>query len=158
MCTRYRVLMLFVSFQLSHNALVSSFATHTSNEYFQDVINRIVLAVMFDMISPIKGANLVHAVATILGLDLLKELPQTTLIVSGMRKTNNLTKGHSILLKAFKPFGKVEDAAVAPNNRGFGFVRYIESESVSRAQKRYRENEIELQDVSIAIKTIKRER
>jgi len=128
------------------------------NEYFQDILNRIVISVMFGMTSPLQGAHLVHACATILGLDLLKELPQTTLVITGMRKTNDLAQGHNFILKAFKPFGKIEEAAIAPNNRGFGFVRFAKPESVKRALKKYREFEIEIQDVSVSIKTLKSER
>ena len=39
-----------------------------------------------------------------------------------------------------------------------GFVRFIDSEGVKHALKKYREFEIEIQDVSIAIKTLKPER
>ena len=39
-----------------------------------------------------------------------------------------------------------------------GFVRFIEPEGVKHALKKYREFEIEIQDVSIAIKTLKPER
>lgn len=78
------------------------------------------MTVMFGMTSPLTGANLVHACATILGLDLMEELPQKTLVITGMRKTNDLAQGHNFIVKAFKPFGKIEEAAIAPNNRGFG--------------------------------------
>ena len=75
---------------------------------------------MFGMTSPLQGATIVHACATILGLDLSKQLPQTTLVITGMRKTNDLTQGHNFIVKAFKLFGKIDEAAIAPNNRGFG--------------------------------------
>ena len=39
-----------------------------------------------------------------------------------------------------------------------GFVRFAKPESVKRALKKYREFEIEIQDVSIAIKTLRSER
>ncbi len=113
---------------------------------------------MFGMISPLQGGQLVHSCATILGLDLLQELPGKTLIITGMRKTNDLAQGHNFLVKAFKPFGRIEEAAIAPNNHGFGFVRYAKPESVKRAIKKYREFEIEIQDVSVSIKTLKSER
>ena len=91
-----------------------------SNEYFQDILNRIVITVMFSMISPLQAANLVYGCANILGMDLLQELPQRTLIITGMRKTNDLKRGHDFIIRAFKPFGKIEEAAIAPSNRGFG--------------------------------------
>lgn len=128
------------------------------NEYFQDILNRLVITVMFSMISPLQGAQLAHACATILGLDLYKDLLGTTLVITGMRKTNDLAQGHNFIVKAFKTFGSIEDAAIAPNNRGFGFVRFTKPESVKRALKKYREFEIEIQDVSVSIKTLKNER
>jgi hypothetical protein len=90
------------------------------NEYFQDILNRIVITVMFGMTSPLQGAQIVHGCAAILGLDLLKQLPVTTLVITGMRKTNDLAQGHNFIVKAFKTFGTIEEAAIAPNNRGFG--------------------------------------
>jgi len=72
------------------------------------------------MMPPLQGASLVYNIATILGLDLLQELPQKTLIVTGMRKTNDLIRGHDFLVTAFTPFGDIEEAAIAPSNRGFG--------------------------------------
>ena len=39
-----------------------------------------------------------------------------------------------------------------------GFVRFAKPESVKRALKKYREFEIEIQDVSVSIKTLKNER
>mmetsp|Transcript_18139 Transcript_18139/g.32851 ORF Transcript_18139/g.32851 Transcript_18139/m.32851 type:complete len:1071 (-) Transcript_18139:185-3397(-) len=128
------------------------------NEYFQDILNRIVITVMFGMTSPLQGAQIVHGCAAILGLDLLKQLPVTTLVITGMRKTNDLAQGHNFIVKAFKTFGTIEEAAIAPNNRGFGFVRFAKPESVQRALKKYREFEIEIQDVSVSIKTLKSER
>ena len=90
------------------------------NEYFQDILNRLVTTVIIGMMPPLQGASLVYNIATILGLDLLQELPQKTLIVTGMRKTNDLIRGHDFLVTAFTPFGEIEEAAIAPSNRGFG--------------------------------------
>jgi len=128
------------------------------NGYFQEILNRIVITVMFGMTSPHQGAQIVHGCAAILGLDLILELPMTTLVITGMRKTNDLAQGHNFIVKAFKPFGKIEEAAIAPNNRGFGYVRFTKPESVQRALKKYRELEIEIQDVSVSVKTLKSER
>lgn len=116
------------------------------------------MTVMSGMISPLQGAQLAHNRAAILGIDLLKPLPVTTLVIAGMRKTNDLAQGQKFILKAFKAFGKIKEAAIAPNNRGFGFVRFASAESVQRALKKYKEFEIEIQDVSVSIKTLKSER
>lgn len=90
------------------------------NEYFQDILNRMVVTVMFGMMTPLQGAELVHGCATVLGLDLIEQPPETTLVITGMRKTNDLSQGHNFIVKAFKTFGNIEEAAIAPNNRGFG--------------------------------------
>lgn len=155
-----RCFMDFISFLYSSNILQcspESIILHRRNEYFQEILNKIVISVMFGMTSPIQGATTVHASATILGLDLLQQLPQTTLVITGMRKTNDLSQGHNFIVKAFKIFGKIEEAAIAPNNRGFGFVRFAKPSSVERAMRKYREYEIEIQDVSVSIKTLKSE-
>ena len=95
----------------------------SAHEYLQDVLNRIVITVVYGMTNPMQGVHIVHSCATILGLDLTKELPPTTLVITGMRKTNDLEQGHKYIIKAFKPFGKIEEAAISPNNRGFGECR-----------------------------------
>ena len=128
------------------------------NGHFQDILNKLVISVVYGLASPQQGAHLAHACATILGLDMLTEFPATTLVISGMRKTNSLERGHNFILKAFRPFGKVEEAEIAPGNRGFGFVRFVKPESVRRALKKYNEFEIDIQDVSVSIKALKPER
>lgn len=75
-----------------------------------------------------------------------------------MRKTNDIIKGHNVIVKAFRSFGKIEEAAIAPNNRGFGIVRFVKEESLERALQKYRDSEIEIQDVSVNIRAIKSER
>jgi hypothetical protein len=62
----------------------------------------------------------VFGCATIIGLRLLQEMPPLTLIIQGMRKTNDLALGMRYIKKAFKPFGPIEAAATAQSNRGFG--------------------------------------
>ena len=51
---------------------------------------------MLRVIPPLKGANVVHSCATILGLDLLKKPPEKTLVITGMRKTNTLEQGECL--------------------------------------------------------------
>ena len=119
MCLLILYHFMVVSHLCAHPTLIH-LCTHNSNEYFQDILNRIVITVMFSMISPLQAANLVYGCANILGMDLLQELPQRTLIITGMRKTNDLKRGHDFIIRAFKPFGKIEEAAIAPSNRGFG--------------------------------------
>ncbi|EJK47453.1 hypothetical protein THAOC_33818, partial [Thalassiosira oceanica] len=129
----------------------------SAREYLQEMPNRIAMKVVYGVTNPMQGVHIVHACATILGLDLKKELPPTTLVITGMRKTNDLEQGHKYIIKAFKPLGKIEEAAISPNNRGFGFVRFIKPESVQKALKKYRKYSIDIQDVSVSIKTLKSE-
>jgi len=55
-----------------------------------------------------------------LGLKLEQELPHNLILVTGMRKAMDLSHGRYHLMEAFKPFGEIESAAIAPSNRGFG--------------------------------------
>mmetsp|Transcript_7246 Transcript_7246/g.13157 ORF Transcript_7246/g.13157 Transcript_7246/m.13157 type:complete len:344 (+) Transcript_7246:184-1215(+) len=132
---------------------------HTSSldsidEYFQDVLNIIVITVMRGTIRPIEGAPLVHGCAAILGLGLMKELPMTTLIITGMRETRDLTQGRDFILDAFRSFGTIEDVAIAPNDHKFGFVRFAKPESAQQALQRYRECGIEIQDTPVSIEML----
>ena len=90
------------------------------NEYFSELLKRIVITVMLRVIPPLQGANIVHSCATILGLILLTKPPDTILVIHGMRKTNTLKQGYNFIVKAFKRFGEIKEAAIAPRNHGFG--------------------------------------
>ena len=125
------------------------------NQFFQELLNRMVITVRRGMISPSDGTRAIHCCAAMLGLQLEKDLPNSVLLVHGMRKTNDLTLGRSYLVEAFKSFGDIEGAAIAPSNRGFGFVRFVSPKSVQRALERFRISEIEVQDVSVMIKSLK---
>lgn len=93
------------------------------NEYFSELLKRLVVTVMLRIIPPYQGANIVHSCATILGLVLLKKPSDTTLVILGMRKTNTFKQGYNFIVKAFMRFGEIEEAAIAPNNHGFGKYR-----------------------------------
>ena len=88
------------------------------------MLNRIVLIVHYGLIRPHDGARLLHACASVLGLKLIKELPNTTVIIKGLRKTNDLAEGHHFLVEVFTPFGDIVDASISPNDRGFGASNY----------------------------------
>ena len=92
-------------------------------DYYSELLKRIVITVMLRILPPHQGANIVHLCATILGLVLLKKPPDTTLVIHGMRKTNTLKQGYNFIVKAFKRFGEIEEAVIAPNNHGFGKYR-----------------------------------
>jgi len=125
------------------------------NLFFQELLNRMVITVRRGMINPSDGTRAIHCCAAMLGLELEKDTPNSVLLVHGMRKTNDLTLGRSYLVDAFKSFGEIEGAAIAPSNRGFGFVRFVSPKSVQRALERFRVSEIEVQDVSVMIKSLK---
>ena len=84
------------------------------------MLNKIVFIVHRGLIRPNDGARILHACATIVGLPLLKELPNTTVTIQGLIKSNDLAHGHHLLVEAFSPFGDIVDASIAPENRGFG--------------------------------------
>lgn len=126
----------------------------TRYEFFQEVINGLVVTVLFGLMYPLEAAQLAHGVATVIGLPLLNDLPKQTLVITGMRKTTDVDRGQHVILAAFERFGPIEQAAIAPNNRGFGFVRFSKPKSVQRALEKYRVAEIEIQNVSVSIKTL----
>jgi hypothetical protein len=125
------------------------------NLFFQELLNRMVITVRRGMTSPATGTLAIHCCAAMLGLQLEKDLPNNVLLVHGMRKITDLTLGRKYLVDAFISFGEIEDAAIAPLNRGFGFVRFISPKSVQRALERFKVSEIEVQDVSVMIKPLK---
>jgi len=127
------------------------------NQFFQDILSRMIVTVRKNLMKPNEGTRTIHCCASLLGLRLEKDLPNNVLIVTGMRKTNNLSEGRYYLMEAFKPFGTIEGAAIAPSNRGFGFVRFAHHKSVERALESFRVSEIEVQDVSVMIKALKSE-
>mmetsp|Transcript_29636 Transcript_29636/g.62320 ORF Transcript_29636/g.62320 Transcript_29636/m.62320 type:complete len:842 (-) Transcript_29636:136-2661(-) len=138
---------------IKKNEHTSLEATH---EYFQEVLNRVVLSVLFQISNPVQAARLAHGCAAILGLELIKELPQTVLVIQGMRKLSELDQGKKVIIDAFTPFGDIEDAAIVPS-RGFGYVRFKEFYAAKKALEKCRVSEIEIQDVSVSVKLLKRE-
>ena len=76
--------------------------------------------------------------------------------VQGLLKTNDVAQGHHLLVTAFEPFGEIVDASIAPKNRGFGFVRFLQSASVDAVVRTEKYREIEIQDVAVSIKTLLR--
>lgn len=94
-------------------------------EYFQDLLNKIVNLVFYGSIPPLQGYQIVHGCATVVGLPLVQSLPQTTLVIQGMLKTNDLALGRRCIRRAFNQFGEIESIAIAPNNRGFGKKKSI---------------------------------
>lgn len=79
-------------------------------------MNKMVSSVRHGILGPNNASRTVHECAAMLGLQLVEELPNNTVIVSGMPKS--VKRGE--MMEAFEDFGKIEDGAVASNARGFG--------------------------------------
>eukprot|EP00970_Alexandrium_tamarense_P008630 scaffold1637_cov195-Alexandrium_tamarense.AAC.21 len=95
------------------------------NQFFQEILNKMVITVRRDLIRPNYGTQAMHCCAAMLGLQLEKDIPNNVLLVYGMRKTNDLSQAKFYLMEAFKPFGDIENAAIAPSNKGFGELKYF---------------------------------
>ncbi len=150
----------------------------------QEGLNDMVSKVRRGILAPEDGSRIVHGSAAMLGLQLAESLPETTLIVSGMRKIVSKKD----MIDAFSEFGELESAAVSSNSRGFGeytitlfpafsteswdwkiltalfhsfliypslgFVRYRSTSSCRKALERYRIGEIEVQDVGVSVRLL----
>lgn len=86
----------------------------------EDALNKMVAYVQQNIVGPDDASRTIHETAALLGLELEKEIPETTLIITGMRM-KVLKKD---VVDAFKEFGEIEDAAVARNSRGFGMLHF----------------------------------
>lgn len=120
-------------------------------DFVEDALNKMVTCVRQGVIAPEDASRTIHGSAAMLKLKLQEELPETALIITGMRK--KVTKED--VVEAFNEFGDIEGAAVSPNSRGFGLVRYHSTKSVQRAMERHRTGEIVVQDVAVTIKVLK---
>ena len=78
-------------------------------KFFEDVLNKVVLLVHHGLLEPHDCTRILHGCASIVGLTLLKELPNTTVAVQGLLKTNNLVQGHHLLVTTFEQFGEIAD-------------------------------------------------
>jgi hypothetical protein len=118
--------------------------------FMQEILNKMVTSVRFGVIVAEDASRTIHESAAILGLQLAEELPVTTVIISGMRKTTTAED----MIKALHEFGDIDVAAVASGRRGFGIVRFRRRKSVDRALRRYKSGEIVILDVSIQMKVL----
>lgn len=88
--------------------------------FFDDMLNKIVLIVHHGLLTPHDGARILHGCASIVGLSLVKEVPNNTVVIEGLIITNEVAHGHQLLVGAFEQFGEIVDASIAPQNRSFG--------------------------------------
>ena len=119
--------------------------------FMQENLNKMVSSVRYGIITPDDASRTVHGCAAMLRLELAEKIPETAIIITGMRK---MVKNEDVI-DAFKEFGDIEDAAVSPNARGFGVVRFVSPKSVNRAMDRFRTGEIVVQDVGVMIRVLK---
>ena len=118
--------------------------------FMQEILNKMVTSVRYGVIAAEDASRTIHESAAILGLQLAEELPVTTVIISGMRKTTTAED----MMKALHEFGDIDVAAVASRKRGFGIIRFRRRKSVERALRRYKSGEIVILDVSIQMKVL----
>jgi hypothetical protein len=117
----------------------------------QETLNRMVASVRHGVLGPDDASRTIHECAALLGLQLATEIPVTTLIITGMRKT----VAAEDMMEAFREFGDISEAAVASNQRGFGILRFKTNKSVDRAMQKFRAEEIVVQDVAVQVKVLK---
>lgn len=89
----------------------------------QETMNKMVSGVRYSIIGPEDASRTIHGCATLLGLQLVDDLPETTIIITGMPKTID----KDILINVFKEYGEISDAAMASKARGFGELKCIEN-------------------------------
>eukprot|EP00594_Rhizosolenia_setigera_P011385 CAMPEP_0178977890 /NCGR_PEP_ID=MMETSP0789-20121207/24800_1 /TAXON_ID=3005 /ORGANISM="Rhizosolenia setigera, Strain CCMP 1694" /LENGTH=653 /DNA_ID=CAMNT_0020667459 /DNA_START=800 /DNA_END=2761 /DNA_ORIENTATION=+ len=121
--------------------------------FIQDIMNKSVSTVVCGLVEPDGASRTIHGCAAILSLPLSEDIPKTSLIVTGLRKTTET----EFLKESFRVFGEIEGAAVAPK-RGFGLVRYKTTKPVQKALDTFRNGEIVVQDVAVTIKLLASEK
>merc|ERR1712183_548614 len=117
----------------------------------QDTLNRMTCSVRYGVLGPNDAARTIHECAELLGLELAADIPVTTIVISGMRKKAT----ENDIRKAFSVFGDVSTAAVAPNERGFGILRYRSDDAVIKAMEKFRNEEVVVEDVAVQLRVIK---
>jgi len=118
--------------------------------FMQDMLNKMVLCVRNGFVPSDKASRTIHECAALLGLEIAEEIPKTSLMVTHMRKAAKTED----LRAAFKAFGAMEEAAVAPKESGFGLVRFVSAKGVLRAMEQSRLGEIIVQDVAVRVLVI----
>ena len=109
-----------------------------------------VTSVRFGVVQAEDASRTIHESAALLELQLANELPMTTVIISGMRKTADASHMMSVL----REFGDIDVAAVASRQKGFGIIRFRNPKSVERVMRRYRSGEIVIQEVAVQVKAL----
>lgn len=89
--------------------------------FMQETLNRMVASVRHGVLGPEDASRSIHECAALLGFELATEIPVSTIIISGMRKTVTAAD----IIDSFCEFGDISEAAVASNQRGFGTLRCV---------------------------------
>jgi RNA recognition motif-containing protein len=120
----------------------------------QDILNKMVVSVRKGYIGPEDASRTIHECGALLGVQLAAEMPATTIAITGLRK--NAT-GQDIY-RAFSKFGQVVTAEVAPNQRGFGILRFSTEDAVNKAMDNFKTvGEVVVHDVGAQLKAIRPE-
>ena len=117
----------------------------------QEQLNKMTASVLHKVIGPDDATRTIHECAILLGLRLEFPLSTTTILITGMRKKAN----EADIRRTFRVFGDVAVAAVAPNERGFGILRFVSASSVDRAMATFRTEEVVVDDVAVQLIEIK---
>lgn len=117
----------------------------------QEQLNKMTASVLHKVIGPDDATRTIHECAVLLGLTLASELSTTTILITGMRKKAI----EADIRRTFSVFGDVAVAAIAPNERGFGILRFVSTSSVSRAMGTFRKEEVVVDDVAVQLIEIK---
>jgi len=120
-------------------------------EMMQETLNKMTASVRYGVLGPNDASRTIHECAGLLGLQLAAEVPVTTILISGMRKKAT----ENDIRKAFSVFGNVVTAAVASNERGFGILRFTSDDAVDRAMKKFKTEEVVVEDVAVQLRVIK---
>ena len=117
----------------------------------QETLNKMTASVRYGILGPNDASRTIHECAGLLGLQLAAEIPVTTILISGMRKKAT----ENDIRQAFSVFGDVVTAAVASNERGFGILRFTSDDAVDRAMKKFKTEEVVVEDVAVQLRVIK---
>ena len=116
----------------------------------QDLLNDMVTTVRTGMMDPEDASRTIHECAHLMDLQLANQLMVQTILLSGMQKTTTAAD----VIKTFRQFGPVDDAAVASNQRGFGFVRFRNPKSIDQAMDQFFNSEVVVKDVAITLRKL----
>ena len=117
----------------------------------QEQLNKMTASVLHKVIGPDDATRTIHECAVLLGLKLASELSVTTVLVAGMRKKAT----EADMRRTFSKFGDIAVAAIAPNERGFGIVRFKSKNAVNRVMGKFRTEDIVVEDVAVQLIVIK---